>query len=59
MLPFGLQMKTYKPIKKIPMRLKQQSLEEKTKHFLKMLNLPQKEEHTRKRRTKKNKTKKL
>jgi len=59
MLPFGLEVKAIPPIKKIPMRLGVQSLEEKMKRFYKMLNLEQKEVHTRKRKTKKNKTKKL
>lgn len=51
MLPFGLEVKTVLPIKKIPMRLGIQSLEEKMKHFYKMLNMEQKEVHTRKRKT--------
>ena len=59
MLPFGLEVKVHNPIKKIPMRLAVQSLEDKMKHFYKMLSMEQKEIHTRKRKTKKNKTKKL
>jgi hypothetical protein len=59
MLPFGLEVKANHPIKKIPMRLGIQSLEDKMKHFYKMLNIEQKEVSTRKRKTKKNKTKKL
>jgi len=59
MLPFGLEVKASPPIKKIPMRLGVQSLEEKMKRFYKMLNIEHKESHTRKRKTKKNKTKKL
>ena len=59
MLPFGLEVKVNHPIKKIPMRLGIQSLEDKMKHFYKMLNIEQKEVSTRKRKTKKNKTKKL
>lgn len=51
MLPFGLEVKTVLPIKKIPMRLGTQSLEDKMKHFYKMLNMEQKEVHTRKRKT--------
>jgi hypothetical protein len=58
MLPVGLFVKTMKPIKKIPMRLATQSLEDQNKRFYKMLNIEHKEEHTRKRRIKKNKTKK-
>jgi predicted lipid carrier protein YhbT len=59
MLPFGLEVSLHKPVKKTPMRLGIHTLEEKMKHFYKMLNIEQKEEHTRKRRVKKNKTSKL
>jgi hypothetical protein len=59
MLPVGLHVKAFKSIKKIPMRLGTLSLEEQTKHFYKMLNIEKKEEQTRKRKVKKNKTKKF
>jgi hypothetical protein len=59
MLPFGLEVRVHKPVKKTPMRLGLQTLEDKMKNFYKMLNIEQKQEQTRKRRIKKNKTSKI
>ena len=57
MLPFGLEVMNNRPIKKIPMRLEIQSLEDKHRQFCKMLNIDPNDDLPRKRRTIKTRTK--
>lgn len=60
MLPFGLKIQKFKPIRKIPMRLVPISFEDQKKYYNTLLNLSTREnpKQTRERKVKKNKTSK-
>lgn len=56
MLPFGLQFKIFKPIRKLPMRLEPISFEKQKQYYSMILNLSHTENKTRERKPKRNKT---
>jgi len=59
MFPLGLQFHTFKPNKKIPMRLETLSLEDQKNHFFKMVGIDYQKPLTKEKKRKiRNKTKK-
>jgi hypothetical protein len=59
MFPIGLHFQSFKPIKKLPMRVEQLSLEDRKHHLYKMMGMEYTKPLTKQRKIRKNKTKKI
>ncbi len=61
MFPIGLHFQSFKPIKKLPMRVEQLSIEDRKQHLYKMMGMEYTKPLTKQRKIqkRKNKTKKI